>query len=350
MFFRQPKSVLTVPQAIKIGKWCVLYAPFIFIVIALRVAYVMTKNVNGFVIFLCFLSIISLALLYWSIAVMRWRIWAFSNVADILWLHGRAQIEHILPTNHFFMRLEYQMRTTAQKEFWYDMNKRLAVGQTPKSTLEDYELPKETVIFESKWQFWWIPLVSVVILGGIYFGINRLLFPTEKNIESKAFFVLIPAMVLFIRKEWWRGVKMVFSKQEPQITLNNKGIEIKDLSPRKWSEVSEIAINSRGYGEERKDTIELQYLTGENGFYREYFDTWADDDGNEFAYEYPDTEDIDEATYEANKSDPSYYKHPLSISFTKDIQNLNVSPVRLEYLIKIYQARANSNRRITILA
>jgi hypothetical protein len=158
MFFKQPQSFITVPEAIKAGKWRVLYAPFIFLFIALRVEQIVSKNQSGFMAFAGFIGLVAIAVLYWSIAVGRWRVWAFSNVADIHWLYERAQVEHILPTDNFFKKLEF--KTEAQKAFWDDISIQLAKEKTTKPPLEDYDLPAETRIFDSKWQFWWIPLVS----------------------------------------------------------------------------------------------------------------------------------------------------------------------------------------------
>jgi hypothetical protein len=357
LFFRQPKTFLTVPQAINAGKWRVLYAPFIFLFVALRVGQILTRNQSSIVSVLSFMSILAIALIYWSIAVGRWRVWAFSNVSEMRWLYQRATVEHVLPSSNFFKKLEW--KTDAQRAFWTEIEQQLQSGQTIKTTLEDYDLPAETRIFDSKWQFWWIPLVSFVILGGTYFAINRLLFPTEKNVEARAFFVMIPRMILLIAREWWRGVKMVFSTLEPQIILSNEGIETPEFGLKKWAEISKIDVDSDiGYGEDRRDELRFSCLTGVVTF--TFFDQekYEESIGNEFdeddlEYDFDDIQDyrenIDEATYEAHKNDERYEKYEHTETFIKTLLEFTASPHKLEYLIKVYRTRADSERRINIV-
>jgi hypothetical protein len=355
LFFRQPKTFLTVPQAIKAGKWRVLYVPFIFLFIALRFGQILTRHQSGIFSAFCFLGILAIALIYWSVAVGRWRVWAFSNVSEMRWLYQRATVEHILPSSDFLKKLEW--KTDAQKAFWAEIEQQLQSGRPSKTTLEDYNLPAETRIFDSKWQFWWIPLVSFVILGGTFFAIKRLMFPTEKNIEARAFFVLIPMMILFIAKEWWRGVKMVFSTLEPQIILSNEGIETPEFGLKKWSEIVQIYVDAEGYGDDRKDELRLSCLTGIVTFTRfdkEKYEESYGYDGYEddLEHDYDDIQDylenIDEATYEAHKNDERYEKYEHTEVFAKTLNELTLSPDKLEYLIKVYQTRANSKRRINI--
>jgi hypothetical protein len=355
MFFKQSKPFLTVPQAINAGKWGVLYPPFIFLFIALRVGKIIAQNQSAFVYILLLLGIIALALLYWSIAVGRWRVWAFSNVSDMRWLYQRARVEYILPSSNFLKKLEW--KTDAQKAFWVEIEQLMESGQSSKIPLEDYDLPAETRIFDSKWQFWWIPLVSFVILGGAFLAIKYLIYPTEKNIQAKAFFVLIPIMVLYIRKEWGRGVKMLFSISKPQIILNNEGIETPEFGLKKWSEIRKFYIATEGYGEDRKAELRLKCPTGVVSYtffdrdkYEEAVEN--DDDEDDLEYDFSDIDDyieeIDEATYEAHKNDDRYERYTHSEAFIKPLPELTVSPDKLEYLIKVYQTRANSKRRINI--
>jgi hypothetical protein len=342
MFFPQSKTLITVPKAISVGKWRVLYTPFIFLFIAVRIVMpIIGRQQNVPTIILGIIGMCAFALLYWSIAVGRWRVWAFSNVSEIRWLYQRATVEHILPSDSFFKKLEW--KTDAQGYFWIEIERQLDNGQTTKTTLEDYELPAETRVFISKWQFWWIPLVSIFVFGGIYFSINYIFSSFDKNGESKALLVLTPIMILIIAKEWWKGVKTLFSKLEPEIILSNEGVEMTGLGKKKWSEIEQIQVNTEGYGDERNDKIELHYLTGTFEFTCNHPETY-DAENEKWEEEY--WEEIDETTYEANKSNGAFQKHPLSIYFTKDIQSLTESPSKLAYLIKIYQSRGTSNRRI----
>jgi hypothetical protein len=351
MFFKQPKTFLTVPEAINAGKWRVLYAPFIFLFFALRVGQILTRHQSGLTFIVCFLSTIGIAVFYWSIAVGRWRVWAFSNVADIRWLHQRALVEHILPSNNFFNKLEF--KTEAQKVFWDDISRQLQTGQITKPPLEDYDLPAETRIFDSKWQFWWIPLVAVFVIPMCYYFIKFVFFETPSK-SDRIFWFAAPVMILITAKEGWRGIKMVFSKLEPQIILNNEGIETPEFGQKKWSNISKIEVNTEGYGEERKDELRLICPTGDITFTlfheEEYYEKIENDDDLED--DYVDIEDfieeIDEATFEANKNNNRYEKHVQTESFSKKLTELTVNPDKLEYLINVYQARAGSKRRINI--
>jgi hypothetical protein len=354
MFFSQPKTLLTVPQAINAGKWRVLYAPFIFLFIALRVGQILTRHQSGLTFILCLLGIIAMAVLYWSIAVGRWRVWAFSNVADIHWLHQRAIVEHILPSDNFFNKLEF--KTEAQKVFWNEISRQLETGQITKPPLEDYDLPAETRVFDSKWQFWWIPLVAVFTLPMCYYFIKFIFLETPDKSE-RIFWFAAPVMILLTAKEGWRGIKMVFSTLEPQIILNNEGIETPEFGLKKWSDISKIEVNTEGYGEDRKEELQLNCPTEDITFtlfheeeYEEKIqnDDYEDDLEHDYVYIEDFIEEIDEATFEANKNDSRYEKYVHTEFFSKTLSQLTVNPDKLEYLIKVYQARAVSKRRIDI--
>ena len=127
--------------------------------------------------------------------------------------------------------------------------------------------------------------------------------------------------------------------------MNNEGIETPEFGQKRWSEISSINVHTGGYGEDRKDELHINISTGEYEFGRETYGDW-----NEEYEEYEDYhyEEIDEITYEKHKNEDNYFKFERSDSFTKNVQELTINPDKLEYLIKVYQARARSNRRINI--
>jgi hypothetical protein len=350
LFFPTSQTLITVPKAISIGKWRVFYAPFIFVFIGLRVANIFSKQLTGFESVILFFGIIALAFIYWSIAVARWRVWAFSNVTDIRWLHERALAEHILPSDAFFRKIE--RKTDAQKVFWAEIEQQLKNGQSSKQTLVDYELQEKTLIFVSKWQFWWIPLLSVVVIGGIYHSILYLRNPID-NKTSEALLFLTPIVVLIIAKEWWKGIKVLLSTLEPVLILSNEGIESPNFGKKKWVEIVKTDVITQGYGDKRNDELQISCSTGD--FSYTFFDKEAyeervenEDDEADLDDDYVDIDDfieeIDEATFEAHKNDDRYEKYEQTETLTKNLENLTVSPEKLEYLIKVYQARGASKR------
>jgi hypothetical protein len=77
-------------------------------------------------------------------------------------------------------------------------------------------------------------------------------------------------------------------------------------------------------------------------------DDYEDDLENDYVDVEDFIEEIDEATFEANKNDNRYEKYVHTEFFSKKLSELTVNPDELEYLIKVYKARAGSNRRINV--
>jgi ABC-type transport system involved in Fe-S cluster assembly fused permease/ATPase subunit len=118
------KTKISVKKAIKIGKIAV-NAPIIvvFLISCLISENLMSKSLWLFPVSI--LAIFILPWLYWSFAITKWRIWAFSNVDDICKLASEAVINKLIwEQDSIFEKTE--IRTKKEQLIIKQINEQLA--------------------------------------------------------------------------------------------------------------------------------------------------------------------------------------------------------------------------------
>jgi hypothetical protein len=131
------KSRISVPLAIAIGTivvnvpvFSLLMGPFFLVFYLVNNHYLPESQV--WIALPSFLVGLSLAWLWWSLLVPKWRLWAYERVSDIPLLKDLAVTFGITwPDDHFFGRTEIKSREHAARESELDPSKNHRVAGQP---------------------------------------------------------------------------------------------------------------------------------------------------------------------------------------------------------------------------
>ena len=227
----------------------------------------------------CILASLIFAWLTWSILITKWRIWAFSNVEDLIELHEQAVTGQLIwQKGSFFEKTEIcnAREKAIIEEFEIQINKQSLSSNQFK---DDVTVPIETAIFFVKSvnviQFLFSGLLPLI--GGCYFFY-------QSNFEEWFF-------ILFIIVGLYQSInegKEIFDKN-PQIILNKESIKIAENEPFKWKDG--VQWNLEQHGSKSKFWLLEIYSNGK--------------------------------------------------SVNKEIDDLDINPSELKRLIKIYSGRAS---------
>ncbi|MBD3582569.1 hypothetical protein HC229_08620 [Flavobacterium sp. D33] len=168
---------------------------------------------------------IILAWLTWSLAVTHWRIWAFTNVRNAHELQAKAVSQKLIwPRGSFFERTE--IRTRAQRLKLLELEQRL---EQPDIFYDDPSIPSETIIrFSKRDKMIAFCIGSFLIAIGIY-GILKDQFAMAA--------IFLAGDYLAIKS--YRQMR----NREPQLTLNEQGMQVKDGPFMEWQLLSRIDVS-----------------------------------------------------------------------------------------------------------
>jgi hypothetical protein len=188
------------------------------------------------------------AWIYWSFAITRWRIWAFSNVDDVHELKALAISGQLIwPDGSFFERTE--IRTKKERVLINELEKRFKESKKRKQFIDDPSIPSVTKIFYSKFNLIYeILLMTACLSFGVYLLITK---------DSWIFGTgLILVGAYFAIKDFKK-----LSTFEPQIILDNKGIEITgDSYP--WTEIQDFTATLETFGKNSNSYLILETSSG----------------------------------------------------------------------------------------
>jgi hypothetical protein len=188
------------------------------------------------------------AWIYWSFAITRWRIWAFSNVDDVHELKALAISGQLIwPDGSFFERTE--IRTKKERVLINELEKRFKESKKRKQFIDDPSIPSVTKIFYSKFNLIYeILLMTACLSFGVYLLITK---------DSWIFGTgLILVGAYFAIKDFKK-----LSTFEPQIILDNKGIEITgDSYP--WTEIQDFTATLETFGKNSNSYLILDTSSG----------------------------------------------------------------------------------------
>lgn len=179
------------------------------------------------------------AWLYWSLAVPRWRLWAFSQVTNVHRLRARAADEGLIwPEGSFFERTEIWSRR--QKEQWQRLQQRFG---EPDVFEDDPAVPSETIIYYSKGKAYTLAALMVPLIAG---GLWMFVFATDRGQDA---FVICSGLVL--TGLGFYGAYSGFKKatnQLPQIRLNEQGIETARAGFQSWADIGAEQVSRERSG------------------------------------------------------------------------------------------------------
>jgi hypothetical protein len=188
------------------------------------------------------------AWIYWSFAITRWRIWAFSNVNDVHELKTLAISGQLIwPDGSFFERTE--IRTNKERILINELEKRFKEPKKKKQFIDDPSIPPVTKIFYSKLNLIYeLVLMTACLSFGVY------LLVTKDSWIFGTGLILVGAY--FAIKDFKK-----LSTFEPQIILDNKGIEITgDNYP--WTEIQEFTATLETFGKNSNSYLILETSSG----------------------------------------------------------------------------------------
>ncbi len=186
-----------------------------------------------------FLVCVAVTWLYWSIASVKWQIWAFTNVRNVHELKRKAlEGNFIFSEDNFLNRIRFVSASGKEKI-------KLLEDKFEQEDLfiDQANIPAETIIYQSK-----IRKISMllVFLLFIIFGLLCLgnVFLHQFHTATLVFGV---AFLLFGGFFGW-GKYRDLMNDEPQIILSDKGIQTATTKFKKWSVIEDEKVRRMGTG------------------------------------------------------------------------------------------------------
>ncbi|PXY41397.1 hypothetical protein DMB65_08325 [Flavobacterium cheongpyeongense] len=237
------REQISVDKAIKRGHLIVNVPVFIAIIGCPALAlYLSEQNlIPGWGIGIAFLIGFVLAWLIWSFMITKWRVWAFENVRNVHELKKRAIQEKLIWNDgNIFEKTE--IRNTDDKRKLKDLEKKF---EQEDEYREDYSLPPKIEIHFSKAYIYFELGISVLIIGvGIY------LF----TIGEKKQYILGAIMAVIGIYSTIKQYRKAFNNK-PQIIIDSKGIQTKNVEFRDWSNIELEEVVQEGYGKSSKSYL-----------------------------------------------------------------------------------------------
>lgn len=169
-----------------------------------------------------FLIGIAAAWLYWSYAVVKWRIWAFTNVDDIHELERKAIRQLLIyPRGHRFARLVFAAEE--EKEQLAGITRRLNI---PPVIVDDPDVPRQTIFRHS-----FTDSAAEVVIGLLGIALGLAAFAVPDQYPTGVIFIIASALVA------WAGYAKV-EDRSPQITIDDTGIKVRKHMLYSWEHIS----------------------------------------------------------------------------------------------------------------
>lgn len=227
-------ETVTVDKALKKGQRMVNYpiASISIIIIVTTIFITVFFNQSGWLIPAGILAAIILGWLYWSLAITKWRIWAFENVRNVHELKQRAIKEKLIwKDGNIFGKTE--IRTAAEKEKLRSLESKFLRDDI---FIDDYAVPEETAIYYSKKKVFFQILLMLALMG---LGIYLLIAGTNYIISG----LLVAFGAYFGFSEYKKSLD-----RSPQIILNSKGVETASMTFYEWKDITneETVVHNTG--------------------------------------------------------------------------------------------------------
>ncbi len=223
---------VSVDEAIQKGHKVVTYPSLLIIagILILSFSLAIMEVFPVWTIAIGFILASVLPWLYWGLKITKWRLWAFDNVRNVHELQRKAIEENLIwEEGHIIEVLE--IKNDNDKLKWKELQEKFYETDIFN---DDYTLPTQTFIFTSKRRNF-ILLLCIVI--SFLIGIFNLF-----NIES---FKVGGASLLLFCFFCFLNFKKT-KKKEPQIILDENGIQTLTSKLYKWSEIKDEVIVNEG--------------------------------------------------------------------------------------------------------
>lgn len=233
------KETVTVNEAIEKGQKMVNYPVVVVMIVGVAFSiFLFTIEIHKAIAITFFiLSIFIFPWLYWSFAIVYWRIWAFSNVRNVHELKRQAiEGKLIWPDDSIFNKTE--IRSARQQKNLDQLELKFKLHDTYEPIHDDGSLPNELKIYNSK-------LSKYLHLAGSFLFILFGLYLILTNDSVSGLLIFGTGAYFF-----YDNNKIVLV--EPQIIINHKGIKVTNFKFVPWNKISYIRLELRGSGKYAK--------------------------------------------------------------------------------------------------
>jgi hypothetical protein len=168
--------------------------------------------------------------IYWSFAITRWRIWAFSKVDDVHELKREAVAGKLIwPDGSFFEKTE--IRTKTQDALIKALEKRFNEPGKPKVFVDDPAVPPVTKVYYSKSGL-------SVTMAALVFGLSLGIFALVK---TDAWIIGLPLVLLcgYGAIDTFKQLVAV----DPLIILDENGLQVEDVK-YPWIDINDFAAEA----------------------------------------------------------------------------------------------------------
>jgi len=262
---------ISVERAISRGKWLVNFTSIGIVVFALLL-FVMFPLLSINISFITFAipTGILIAIIYRGVMVTHWRLWAFERVRNVHELQRRAeQVSIILGAGKRNLG-KMELRSSAQNARWDELLPKFKVADL---FVDDPDLANEHRIYFSKLKKILIMLMSILCIG---FGLALIFMPQKEPFSFSAIWGYIFGTFIVLGMCWlfYDSLKGLRNRN-PQIIINNNGLQTSESRFYTWDEISAEEVVSRGTGKSRSSYLIYDNPAGREEFYIDDFDLSA---------------------------------------------------------------------------
>lgn len=244
------KYNVTVDQAIARGrKLCVFVPAFFFFTPLLSglTAFYFDRTAWYFIAAGVVIGIL-FSWLSWSFTVVRWKIWAYTNVRNVHELTKRAVESQIMwPEGNFFNRTEIKSQ---EQRYQLEQLKQRFIERDVFN--DDANVPLETYVYISKRQMYFKVVLGITMVAfGIY------LYTGAETPKEKLFTYVSPVAGVYFLYQAIKGLRNV----KPVLVLSDEGIRQGSLL-KTWGEISGERVVVR----HKEEVLEYDHDEGSESF------------------------------------------------------------------------------------
>ena len=187
--------------------------------------------------------------IYWSYAIVKWRLWAFKNVKNVHELKDKAVMYYLIWEDNLIYN-KTEVWTKFQKREWKTILKKFEQQDYYK---DDRTIPFETVIKYSPKSF-----AFVLVLSLLFITVASLNFYYSKYL----FGIIFIGVAAYTFVDNYNKYRIPF-----YLIINEEGIQTKHTDFILWNDVESAIIEREGTGNNTKYFLKIIYIFDENLFY-----------------------------------------------------------------------------------
>jgi hypothetical protein len=252
-------ETVTVDEAIAKGHRMVNYPVAIIMIGSLVLTFYLgiQKILPSWIYPVGFVVAFALAWLYWSVMIVKWRLWAFENVRNVHELKKRAIQEKLIwADDSFFEKTE--IRSITEKEKWDALQNKFDKDDL---FIDDITIPNETIIYFSKGKNYF---EMIIMIGCAAVGIYLLV-----SIHNYIFGAILTLIGLYFGYKEFKEA----TNTDPQIVLNDNGIKTISTEFYKWVNIEDEEAICTGSGKNANYYLTYNYPGGSEYLQIDDFET-----------------------------------------------------------------------------